>query len=231
MSGSGRKSGLGRQCGHGGARGSPVSPCCRLPTVSSVSRCRMLHPCSKTVITEMSGDCVFVSYFLDHSKAYGFLMVALLRAGERGRTGWVGAAAAKAGRGPAVGPDAGPAPFPAREARDGHVRGLRESDPRPVYPSGVARPRVARRLPQVRGVQPVPGRDVHVLRERRENLLQAGLRQVRRLDPGFGPLGLEGHGCASWARVPALTPATPGPAGCSASSVLSARWASAAVTW
>jgi hypothetical protein len=35
-------------------------------------------------------------------------------------------------------PDAGPALFPCREARDGHVRGLRESDPRPVYPPGVS---------------------------------------------------------------------------------------------
>lgn len=151
--------------------------------------------------TEMSGDrVVFVSYFLDHSKAYGSLVVALLKSGrtrEAGRAGWVGAAAAKAGRGPAAGPDARPAPFPAREARDGHVRGLRESDPRPVYPSGVARPRVARRLPQVRGVQPVPGRDVHVLRERRENLLQAGLREVSRRDPGFGPLGLGGGDTAA----------------------------------
>lgn len=33
-------------------------------------------------------------------------------------------------------------------------------------------------MPQVRRVQPVPGRDVHVLRPRRKDLLQKGLHEV-----------------------------------------------------
>lgn len=92
-----------------------------------------------------------------------------------GRTGRAGAPDLHA-----AGPDCCP---PRREAGHRHVRGLREPDPRPLHPARVPRPGVARRLPQVRRVQPVPGRDVHVLRERREDLLQARLRQVRRRPP------------------------------------------------
>lgn len=62
------------------------------------------------------------------------------------------------------------------------MRGLREPDPRPVHPAGLPGPGVARRVPEMRGVQPVPGRVVHVLRAGRENLLQTGLHQVGRVD-------------------------------------------------
>lgn len=159
----------------------------------------------------------------------------------------------------------GPASFFGREAWDGHVRGLRESNPRPVHSAGVSRPRVACGLPQMRRVQPVPGRDVHVLRERREDLLQAGLRQVSPLGPGpaRGKVreGREGRPAPGWIQEPlggagpapagipgvlgriwegsGRSPGKPGradaravgPAGCSASSAPSARWASAAATW
>lgn len=96
-------------------------------------------------------------------------------------------------------PDRGPASFFGREAWHGHVRGLRESNPRSVHSAGVSRPRVARGLPQMRRVQPVPGRDVHVLRERREDLLQAGLCQV---SPGPGGWKVEKVGKGEKAARP-----------------------------
>lgn len=58
------------------------------------------------------------------------------------------------------------------------MRGLRGANPRPVHPQGGPRPRVARRVPQVPGVPPVPGRVLHLLRQGREDLLQEGLHKV-----------------------------------------------------
>lgn len=72
-----------------------------------------------------------------------------------------------------------PCRVPPREARrTGHVCGLRESDPRPVHPARLPGPGVARRLPEVRRVQPVPGRVLHLLCARRQNLLQERLCKV-----------------------------------------------------
>lgn len=73
--------------------------------------------------------------------------------------------------------------FSSREAAGVSVRGLREPDPRPVHPACVPGPGVARCLSEVRRVQSVPGRVVHLLRAGREDLLQAGLHQV---GPGPG---------------------------------------------
>jgi hypothetical protein len=77
-----------------------VAPQCHravvcLPLALSLAE-PILRPRSKTVIMEISGDCVvFVSYFLDHSKVVSLLE----REIKQGRAGWVGAAAAaKAGR-------------------------------------------------------------------------------------------------------------------------------------
>lgn len=60
------------------------------------------------------------------------------------------------------------------------VRGLRRRHPRPVHTARGAEPGVARRLPQVLRVPDVPRRDVHVLRQGRQDLLQGGLPQVSR---------------------------------------------------
>ncbi|GBP03357.1 hypothetical protein EVAR_101751_1 [Eumeta japonica] len=57
------------------------------------------------------------------------------------------------------------------------VRGLRWSDPRPVHPEGGPGPGVARGVPQVPGVPAVPRRVVHLLRQRRQDLLQERLHQ------------------------------------------------------
>lgn len=51
------------------------------------------------------------------------------------------------------------------------MRRLRHPDPRPVHPAGSAGPGVARGLPQVPGVPPVPGRELYLLREGRQNVL------------------------------------------------------------
>ena len=53
-------------------------------------------------------------------------------------------------------------------------------DPRPVYPEGGPEPRVARGLPQVHGVPDVSWWKLYLLCQRRKDLLQEGLRQVRR---------------------------------------------------
>lgn len=53
--------------------------------------------------------------------------------------------------------------YASREAAGVSVRGLREPDPRPVHPSGLARPGMARRLSEMCRVQPVPGRVLHML--------------------------------------------------------------------
>ncbi|KAJ1530755.1 hypothetical protein ONE63_005609 [Megalurothrips usitatus] len=64
------------------------------------------------------------------------------------------------------------------EAAHVSVRGLRGGHPRPVHPAGGAGPRVARLLPAVLRVPGLPGRDVHVLRARRQDLLQERLRET-----------------------------------------------------
>ncbi len=65
-----------------------------------------------------------------------------------------------------------------REVRTSDVCRLRQSDPWPVYSAGLPWPGVARSLFKMRGVQPVPGRDVHLLRTGRENVLQERLCKV-----------------------------------------------------
>ena len=70
-----------------------------------------------------------------------------------------------------------------REAEDLGVRGLWVPDPRPVHHAGGAGPGMARRLPQVRRLLAVPGRVVHVLRSRRQDVLQARLLKVRWTEP------------------------------------------------
>ena len=70
-----------------------------------------------------------------------------------------------------------------REAEDLGVRGLWVPDPRPVHHAGGAGPGMARRLPQVRRLLAVPGRVVHVLRSRRQDVLQARLFKVRWTEP------------------------------------------------
>lgn len=65
-----------------------------------------------------------------------------------------------------------------REAAILALRRLRRPEPRPVHSARGARSRVARGLPQVPGVPAVSRRELHVLRARRQNVLQAGLRAV-----------------------------------------------------
>jgi hypothetical protein len=65
-----------------------------------------------------------------------------------------------------------------REAAAESVCGLRSSNPRPIYPESGARSGVARRLSQVCRVPSVPGRNLHLFREGRQDVLQEGLRQV-----------------------------------------------------
>lgn len=72
-------------------------------------------------------------------------------------------------------------PFCFRETSETEpLRGLRGSDPRPVDTAGRPGPGVARRLPEVPGVPPVPGRVLHVFRQGRQDLLQEGLCKVMR---------------------------------------------------
>ena len=71
----------------------------------------------------------------------------------------------------------------AEKRRDLGVRGLWVPDPRPVHHAGGAGPGMARRLPQVRRLLAVPGRVVHVLRSRRQDVLQARLFKVRWTEP------------------------------------------------
>ena len=56
------------------------------------------------------------------------------------------------------------------------MRRLRGPDPRPVDTARRPGPRVARRLPQVRRLPAVPRRELHLLRPRRQDLLQGRLR-------------------------------------------------------
>lgn len=58
------------------------------------------------------------------------------------------------------------------------MRRLRWSNPRSVDSQGGAGSRMARGVSEVRRVQAIPRRELHVLRPRRQDLLQAGLRQV-----------------------------------------------------
>ena len=58
------------------------------------------------------------------------------------------------------------------------LRWLRGSDPRPLHPPRGPQPRVARLVSEVLRLREVPGRELHVLREGREGLLQGGLPQV-----------------------------------------------------
>ena len=60
------------------------------------------------------------------------------------------------------------------------MRGLRWGDPRPVHLEGGPQPGVARGLPQVLRVSDVSRRKLYLLCQRRKDLLQEGLRQVRR---------------------------------------------------
>ena len=53
-----------------------------------------------------------------------------------------------------------------------------KSDPWPVHTESLPRPGVACSLPEVCRVQPVPGRVLHLLRPRRQNLLQKRLCKV-----------------------------------------------------
>ena len=91
-----------------------------------------------------------------------------------------------------------------------HVYRLRRRHPRPVHPAGLPGPGVARRLPPLRRVQPVPRRQLHLLRARRQDLLQAGLRQVGADIGGAYPrrhrffsLLLSSHSCqeTAWSKV------------------------------
>ena len=59
------------------------------------------------------------------------------------------------------------------------MRGVRGRDPRPVHPEGRPQPGVARGLPQVLRVPDVPRRELYLLCQRRKDLLQEGLCQVR----------------------------------------------------
>lgn len=68
--------------------------------------------------------------------------------------------------------------FMCREVRTCDVCRLRQSNPWPVHPAGLPRPGVARSLFEMRGVQPIPGRDMHLLRTGRENILQERLCKV-----------------------------------------------------
>jgi hypothetical protein len=58
------------------------------------------------------------------------------------------------------------------------VCGLWGPNPRPIHLESGARFGVARRLSQVRGVPSIPGRDLYMLREGRQDVLQARLRKV-----------------------------------------------------
>lgn len=58
-----------------------------------------------------------------------------------------------------------------REVANRNVCGLWKSDTRPVHPESLPGPGVACSLPQVCRVQPVPGRELHLLRPRRKDLL------------------------------------------------------------
>jgi hypothetical protein len=58
------------------------------------------------------------------------------------------------------------------------VRGLRLTDSRPVHPQGGPQPGVARSLPEVLRVQEVPRRELHLLRQGGQDLLQGRLPQV-----------------------------------------------------
>lgn len=63
------------------------------------------------------------------------------------------------------------APSPRREVGNRNVRGLWKSDTRPVHPESVPGPGVACCLPQMCRVQPVSGRDLHLFRPGRKDLL------------------------------------------------------------
>ena len=65
-----------------------------------------------------------------------------------------------------------------REARIRDVCRMWKSDPWPVHTESLSRPGVARSLPEVRRVQPVPGWDLHLFRPGRQNLLQKRLCKV-----------------------------------------------------
>ena len=57
--------------------------------------------------------------------------------------------------------------------------GLWRPNPGPIHTAGGPGPGVARGMPQVCRLQPIPRRNLHLLRTRRQNLLQKGLCQVR----------------------------------------------------
>ena len=59
------------------------------------------------------------------------------------------------------------------------VRGLQWSHLRSVPAASGVRSRMARPMPEVRRMRPVSGRDSHVFRARRKDLLQIRLRTVR----------------------------------------------------
>jgi hypothetical protein len=65
-----------------------------------------------------------------------------------------------------------------REAARFGVRGLPGPDHGPVHHAGGPGPGVARRVPQVCGLRVLLGRVLHVLRPRRQDLLQERLPQV-----------------------------------------------------
>lgn len=65
-----------------------------------------------------------------------------------------------------------------REARIRDVCRMWKPDPWPVYTESLSRPGVACSLPEVCGVQPVPGWDLHLFRPGRQNLLQKRLCKV-----------------------------------------------------
>ncbi|KAG0418404.1 hypothetical protein HPB47_004869, partial [Ixodes persulcatus] len=84
--------------------------------------------------------------------------------------------------------------LPRELAVSARLRGLRCPDPGPVHPTRGPGPGVARRLPQVRRLPAVPRRDVHLLCARRQDLLQARLRQAVRRQVLQVPAGLQPHG-------------------------------------
>ena len=75
------------------------------------------------------------------------------------------------------------------------LRRLRLRDPRPVHLEGGPQPGVARGLPQVLRVSDVSRRKLYLLCQRRKDLLQEGLRQVRR--PHLRNGGPSGSGAAT----------------------------------